>query len=670
MKPVSLSEWQNVLSEIQYQPSWRREADKCADYYDGNQLDADTLQALNELGMAPIIENLTAPSIDSVLGHEAQNRADWLVTPEADDKYQDLAEALNVRLNEAERESHADRACSDAYAAQVKTGLSWVLVGREHDPFRYPHKVEAVHRNEMFWDWSSREVDLSDARWVLRRKWYDVEPLKLAFPDKAEVIQSVGSGWQTIDPQLLMEGGQSTDLGRSYTEERAWTIQEHEWRDLYRKRLSLGELWYRRWVRGLILRAPDGRVIEYDKNNPQHAAIVQAGIIEPQEAVFTKLRLSWWIGPHKLADIPNPYKHGKLPYVPFWGKREDMTGVPYGLIRSMIPLQDEVNARNTKMIWLLTAKRVTMTNGVADVEETRNEAARPDAVHVLDPNAMRDGGVFKVDSDFALNSQQYTALADKRQALKNVAGIYSSYEGKSSNVTSGVGLQTLVEQSTQTLSELSDNYRFARAAVGDLLLSNLIADMSGRRIEVALKQSAGQQPKMVVLNEPLPDGGFNNDVERVRLKVALSNVPSTASYRRQQLMMWTEMTKSAPPQLQPFLLEITFQLDDFPEKDKAIESLRKLTGEDPEKQQMQQHIQALTQALREAQTGPQLKELAAKIENMNAKTEDLLASAMERRANVLKDAADAEAQLEATALPPQQQQLIEQYVQAPPGSLE
>ena len=41
-----------------------------------------------------------------------------------------------------------------------------------------------------------------------------------------------------------------------------------------------------------------------------------------------------------------------------------------------------------------------------------------------------------------------------------------------------------------------------------------------------------------------------NDVRRVRVKVALDDIPSTPTYRLQQLQMMTEITKSLPPNLQ------------------------------------------------------------------------------------------------------------------------
>lgn len=61
--------------------------------------------------MPPAIEPLVGPTIDSVLGMEAKTRTDWRVLPDADKQGDDVADALNYRLNQAERHSKADYAC-------------------------------------------------------------------------------------------------------------------------------------------------------------------------------------------------------------------------------------------------------------------------------------------------------------------------------------------------------------------------------------------------------------------------------------------------------------------------------------------------------------------------------------------------------------------------------
>lgn len=578
---MTSAEHQDILTEISEQVPFRREADEICDYYDGNQLDSEVLREMEELGMAPVIENLMAPTIDAVLGLEAKTRLDWKVSAESDEDSSEIAEALNVRIKEAEDRSHADRACSDAFSAQAKCGLGWVEVARDHDPFGYPYRVEYVHRNEVHWDMHGKKLDTTDWRWLRRARWYDADVLKTAFAAKADLIDSCARGWGDTPLEVLMDGGgQSTGLGRSFSMERGWSQLETEWRNTVRKRLCLSELWYRRWVSGFVLRTPKGRVVEFDHSNRTHIEAIALGMVRAERAMFTKVRLAWFVGPHNLADIASPYKHNKFPYVPFFGKREDLTGVPYGLGRPMRTLQDEVNARNTKMIWLLAAKRITMTEGVTKdkPEVVRREASRPNAMHVLSADAMmKPGARFEIETDFQLNQQQYNVLLDKRQAIKNVAGVYASFEGNQKGSISGIAANTLVEQSTQTLAEIFDNQQFARRQVGELLLSLVIEDI-GRAPHTVEIDDPINGKKTVDLNVPTEDGGLTNDLQRARLRVALSDIPSTASYREQRLMRLQDLTKSLPPDLQGLVLDFVIAATDDPDRGAIVKRIRQRLG--------------------------------------------------------------------------------------------
>jgi hypothetical protein len=663
---ITSDEFATMLLEVQEQPAWRRNADVEADYYDGNQLDADTLMAMKDLGMAPIIENLTAPTIDAVLGLEAKTRLDWKIAAGGDEKFAEVAEAMNYKMKESETETHADRACSDAFGAQVKAGLGWVEVARDHDPFRYPYRVEYVHRNEVFWDFRGKRPDTTDWRYLLRKRWYDTDVLALVFQDKAELLKASVHGWTGFDPTMLIDGGRSTGLAMDFTRERGWTIEEQEWRDTYRKRLCLSEVWYRRWIRGHVLKAPDGRVIEFDRTNSAHVEAVAYNLVQVRSAVFSKVRLAWFVGPHKLADMPSPYKHDKFPYVPFFGKREDMTGIPYGLIRAMKPLQDEVNARNTKMIWLLAAKRVTMTQGVTkdSPEVVRQEAARPNALHVLDPQKMQQGGIFKVETDFQLNAQQYNVLQDKRQAIKNVAGVYASFEGNQKGNISGIAANTLVEQSTQTLAEIMDNFQFARRQVGELLMSLIIEDIGEDEIVVNIENEINGSKQIKLNTQKQVEGGevmLTNSVQQAKLRVALSDVPSTASYRSQRLMMLTEITKSLPPNLQGMVLDFVMAATDLPERAEIVKRIRKaLNLGEMEPPKTPEEAQAMQQMQAEQQQAAAIQQRAVELDlnDKDAKVQKTLAEADKIRAEAQQLAMNVEssrAQMEASGSPREQE---------------
>lgn len=617
---LDLATFTQWMLECEQQPAWRSNADKESDYYDGNQLDSDVMRRAAERGLPPAIEPLVGPTIDSVLGMEAKTRSDWRVTPDSDQGDDEIAEALNHKLNQAERQAKADAACSEAYAGQVKVGLGWVEVAREQDPFAYKYRVESIHRNEIWYDWLAKP-DMSNARYLIRRKWMDRKIAKLMHQQNEELIEHAGNGWQGIDPGIMsMDGGQSTGLAMSQDHERGWSIEEMQWRDVHNNRVCLFEVWYRDYQRVLVIKSPDGRVIEYDQNNELHVHALASGIVDVSWAVIGKVRLAWYMGPHRLSDQPTPYKHNKFPYVPFWGKREDRTGVPYGLIRGMIYLQDEVNARIARMQWGLAATRTTRTDGaVVDDDATfRDEVGRPDADIVLDPEAMRQGGVFKVERDFELNKQQYDRLVDAREGIKRTGGIYNAFMGQEGQAQSGVAISGLVEQSNQALADINDNFKDSRQAVGDLLLSLIIEDVAGKQETIFVDGKSLKEDKYIELNAPTVDETtgiqyMNNDVSRTSMKVSLSDVPSSPSFRAQQLAAMSEAFKSAPPEYQKIMMPHLFALMDVPNKQDIIKAIKEMGDGSPTPEQIQQQIDdAVQAALSKAQYDLKTRELDQK----------------------------------------------------------
>lgn len=637
---LDLETFTQYLSEIREQPAWRVAADRESDYYDGNQLDSDVMRRAQERGLPPAIEPLIGPTIDSVLGHEVMHRADFRVTPDGDKIDGDeVAEAINYRLNQAERHSKADQACSEAYKSQVTVGLGWVEVAKEDDPFKYKYRACAIHRNEIFWDWLAKKPDLSDARYLIRRQWFDRKQAAMMFKDKKELILNCGGGWHHTDPNLLsLDGGTMTDLTSAAMIERGWSVEEQEWRDVHNKRVCLFEVWYRVWESALVMKMADGRVVEYDAGNQMHIQAIATGAIEVVDAVLPRVRLAWYLGPHKLADMPSPYKHCWFPYVPFWGKREDRTRKPYGLIRGMIYLQDEVNARIARMQWGLAATRTTRTEGAVmdDDSKFRDEVARPDADIVLDAEAMRQGGVFKVERDFELNRQQYDRLVDAREGIKRTGGIYNSFMGQEGQALSGVAQAGLVEQSNKMIADMNDNFSDSRAVVGEILVSMIIEDMGNRPQDVLIDGEGIRDDKLIRLNAPAidPETGLEilgNDVQRTRLKISIDDVPSTPSYRAQQLGAMSEAFKSSPPEYQKIMMPYLFELMDVPRKREIINAIKQLDNGGISQEQADQMVkEAVDRALKDAMIDLRKREIEQKQPLIEAQVKKTIAESVNK----------------------------------------
>lgn len=618
---ISLREYENIVNEIENQPSWRAIADQDMDYADGKQLDSDLLRRQKELGIPPAVENRISPALRSLSGYEAVTRTDWRVTPNGEVEGREVAEAINYKLNQAEKKSKADKACSNAFSAQIACGIGWVEVSRESDPFKYPYRCRAVHRNEIHWDMTSEEPDLSDARWLRRQKWLRPERIAQVFPEHAELIYALGkhgSQWYELDPK--MDGGGDTGLQDAWHQGRHSTIAEHRWYNQANKEMCLVELWYRRWVTIYVIKTPNGRVVEYDADNPSHIAAVAYGKAKVLKANVSKVRRSYWLGRHCLHDGESPYKHSHFPYVPFIGFKENSSGVPFGYVRDMRFPQDSLNSGISKLRWAMSVVRVERTKGAVDMTDAqlRKQIAKPNSDIVLNHQHMaQQGSRFEVHRDYQLTDQHYQMLQDNRASIVAVSDITQGFMGKAGNATSGRQEQMQIEQSNQSLAVIMDNFRQARTLIGEQLMSLIIEDMGNDEQAVIIAGDAITPARKVVVNKPEvdPETGMiylSNDIQRTALSVSLEDVPSTNAYRGQQLNAMSEAVKSLPPQYQAAVLPFMMSLMDIPKKEQVIEAVKQAQQQQTPEQIQQQIDQAVQDALAKAGNDIKLKELELK----------------------------------------------------------
>ncbi|MEX5287308.1 hypothetical protein [Acinetobacter towneri] len=650
---LSLNELTEIMHEIEEQPHWRATADKEMDYADGNQLDSDLLKRMQAIGIPPAVEDMIGPALLSVEGFELQTRTDWRVKANGETGSDDVADALNYKLNQAERLSKADKACSMAFRPQIGCGIGWVEVKREQDPFKYPYRCVAVHRNEIHWDMKSTENDLSDARWLRRTRWIHPKRLVSAFPQHEELITTIGrfggSWWLEAD---VIDGGSSTGLHNAWLDARSYTINEQYWYNPTSQELNLAEVWYRRWKRVPVLKFTDGRVVEYDSSNMAHDIAIFQGVARVEQANISTVRRSYWLGPHCLYDGPSPYSHHYFPYVPFWGFREDNTNIPYGFVRRMKFPQDSINSGISKLRWGMSVTRVERTKGAVDMtdEQLRRQVARPDADIILNQTHMaKPGSKFEVKRDFELSQQHFTLINDGRAAIERVSNITSGFQGKKGNATSGRQEQLQIEQSNQTLMKMMDNFREARTLMGEILLSMIVEDLGTQQHVIVIEGDAVREDRTVVINKPETDEhGYpyvSNDVQRTRLKVVLDDVPSSTTFREQQLNALSEITKSLPAEIQTAVLPYVMALTDIPFKKDIIESIRQATqAQTPE--QIEQQIQdAVKQALAQAGNDIKLRELELKERKASSEIKEIDARSVQIGVQAAYSAMQAGAQV-------------------------
>lgn len=144
----------------------------------------------------------------------------------------------------------------------------------------------------------------------------------------------------------------------------------------------------------------------------------------------------------------------------------------------------------------------------------------------------------------------------------------------------------------------------------------IVEDMGSREQTVVIEGDAVREDRTVVINKPEVDElGYpyvSNDIQRIRLKVVLDDVPSSTTFREQQLNALSEITKSLSAEIQTAVLPYVMALTDIPFKNDIIESIRQATQAPTPEQVEQQIKEAVERALADAGIDLKRRELEIK----------------------------------------------------------
>lgn len=620
----SLGALEALLDSCNNQPTdWRYRADVCCAYYDmGKQLTPEREQQIRvEWGIEPRQTNLIHGVINGVLGQEAKARSD--VTIEADDDdYQDVADVLTKAMKEAQREANTDMAVSNGYSGQVKCGIGWVEVSRAVDPLDYPYRVQDIDRRSIWYDWEAKNLGLTDARWLIRRRWEDLDEACAWMPEHAAILKQAVDGW---DLTMLTDDIENP-LYRAWTNERRTTISRDEWVDSARKRIKLYEVWYRvpAWV--ATLHTGPGRRVQYDEANPLHVMAVSRGIVKITRDITRQVRMALFAGPHRLLDVPTTRR--TFPYVPFFGFRDDEDRSPYGLIEGMISPQDEYNERRQMINWMLKARQLTLDSDALDtkynnIKDIARDVMRPDMVAILNPNRRRDAG-FRIANDLTLQKEQIDVMLDAKQLIQEVPRVYSTQLGDApTGVTSGVAINSLTEAGAVAMGELNDNYRYARKLVHEQILELIIEDHAEENMRVTM--GMGQSKRVIVLNAwDQKTGAPINRVKDAPVKVGLAEVPSSPAFRMQEQQQLAQMIQAlgTNPQALAVLAPAYIEGSGLTNRQSLADDLRRATGQPVagDRKQMQE-AQKQQQAKQQMQEQAAMQAMAADLAEKQSKVE-------------------------------------------------
>lgn len=378
----------------------RSEAEQARDYFDGNQFTETEKQVLRKRKQPITPENLIKPKVESLCGLERQSRTDpkaWPRTQQHDEEAQAATDALRYVADDQDINIKKSRVFQD----MLIEGFGGVEVTVARARGQIDPRVIRIAWDRLYHDPHSCEHDFSDAGYMGYVTWMDAEKAKQKWPKKADIIET------TI-------GSPTSTHYDTYDDKPRWAT----WYDTRRNRIRINTHYHLKdgvWHRCVFtlsgaLEDPAPSAFLDEDGNPENPLILQSAYV-------------------------------------------DRDNDRYGIVRDMIPLQDEVNKRRSKFLHMVTNAKVRISRTLEQNKElVRKEMAKPDGVIVADAEELQELGNFNREAG------QFQLLQDTRASLKGI-GPNAHMSGKAGEDQSGRAIMAMQQAGMTEMTPLLDNLR-------------------------------------------------------------------------------------------------------------------------------------------------------------------------------------------------------------------
>jgi hypothetical protein len=573
----------------------RREAEMARDYVDGHHWTAEELAILKQRRQPPTFNNIIGRKIALLKGMERRGRSDPKAYPRTPvDEVE--ADAATQALRFVADDQRYDVIRSSVYENMLVEGFGGCEVIAEQNDADGNINIVINHISwdRLFFDPHSRHPGFSDAKYLGVVIWQDQEDALDAYPD-CESILSATMGQAEV--------GTYEDTPRTV------------WVDAKRRRVRTVQIYWKR------------------RRDWWMATFVKAGFLEEP-------RKSPYLDRHGHATCPLILRSALI----------DRDNNRYGVVRDMIPLQNEINKRHSKLLHSLSVNQIIMEEGaVNDVDLARREVAKPDGIIV-----KNRGFEFQIQKDQA-EIQGHFELLQYTIGQMNAQGPNANLAGKDPREQSGraiiaqqAGGQVENEPSADALRQHTHkvyervwmlirqfwtNEKWIRVTDNDknvqfvglnhpITIADLLAKIDhAAPLDMQLKGLSQIDAQAVQIGLRLPPGDprlnmvvrVENDIDSLDVDIQVEEGPDSPTLQAEQFQAILQL----PPQiLMQFPPEFIIKASSLRNKDDLVKMLE---AHQQQNAQGQQAAQAAQQAMQQAQ-----------VAKVQADAADKRASAVER----------------------------------------
>lgn len=547
----------------------RSQGARARDYYNGNQRTAAEAAVLKRRRQPDTTENLIRRKIDALVGLEMQGRVDPKALPRQPDD-EDAADLATQALVFCDDITRLDQKRSQvAYNLGIE-GFGGVEVvvrqrGQNIDP-----DVIRLRWEEIFYDPFSREADFSDAQYLGVMKWASVAAATTMLRPYAGEIGDEALA-DMLDQSLTLGGETYEDRPRG---------EQAAWGDRKSKRVKVVQMYYLdggSWNLavfcggGEVFNGPSPYLDEYGR--PECAIILQSTYVDSEN------------GRH-------------------------------GIVKDMIPVQDEVNKRRSKILHMLNSRQTMGHKGAVvvpagyrgSVEKYIGEVLADPSGHIeydQDPSTSVPG--FQIIPQMDQITGQFQLLQDGKNSLQ-MLGPNAALQGQTTGQQSGRAIMAQQQAGMAELAPFYDALRDFSVRVYRAIWNRIRQYWTGPRwIRVTDEDGA----RFFGANIPQVDASgrvtFINRIAEIDVDIIIDAAPDYVTLQSEQFEMLTNLAQSGVPIPPDVIIEASVLRG----KAKLLERLRDPQAQQAQMQQLQAQMAQFQAKLEELQASTRQKNAAA-----------------------------------------------------------
>lgn len=609
----------------------RQKAALGRDYYDDKQLSRKQKALLRKRGQPETIRNRIKPAVNGILGILQQSKVDPRGYPR-NPQDQEAADVCSKTLRYIADVNRFHKQKIDAADNHIVEGASAFIIEAEEMPARKAGTagdkrvvITRVSFDEFFYDPRSREADYKDARYLGVAKWMYSDNVADLYPDYRDDINAAASGVQT------------SQFGAWDT---TWDDKPDNllpWIDRKSRRIMLVEMYHQ------------------EAGKWRRVVFFVGGVLEE-------------------GDSPYLDEYG-TPICPIEASScyINRDNERYGVVQSMLFLQDEINARASRALHLTNSRQLQADPNnppLVDADTARSEAARADGV-------LPSGYIAVPTSDMAAGN--LALLSDAKSEIDRQAptpAVLGATAGDSSGRSKQVTQQAGMTELARALGRFEDLenrvYRQCWLRAQQYFDAPMWVRVTDEENVVQFLQlnepvieGTRMEPMAGPDGQPMigPDGApmmrevpnvvaMKNRPADMDMDIEVDTVPDTANLNAETfqalLPLAGQMAAAYGPKA---TFDVLFKLSPFPNKAEIRDALN-----DGAEQMQQQQAQAQQAQAQQAQEVGQIAQAKAQAEigKTNAQAEKDSASARKTQAEIEQMAMQATgAMMPPTGFPPQ-----------------